>query len=387
MAIVQNSFYDFTPFPRDQSYPTMAHSRPDDIYGDLSFMGPDYQSEFPDMTSTYDSYSSAPAFATAAEMSYYDSTHLGVNGPKEYRTNTPASPSTSMSHSGDQSSSNFSHASATSGQSAASSTVGSPYSHTTQNLSTSDQWIENNALGINREFGTYHLQPTGAEHVPYDENKYSGSFVGELAKVPSFSPIISSPISFSPTSSSVSATSPIISQPLALDPPAMPVQDTIDRIIEEATSPSSAQPASPSSAISSFYPSPIAPQKIHPWPTPDQQPASSFKSPVTPASAHPYNSRSGSPYGRRRQDPPRRSSLSSEISTQSSPSLSHQPLVSQPSPNHNYGNHFQASFFKQSSGRFVAPLESSCWFFLLGSFCSLSLLLLSRSSKRPRHTH
>lgn len=85
-----------------------------------------------------------------------------------------------------------------------------------------------------------------------------------------------------------------------------------------------------------------------------------FKSPSTPASAYPKTPAvSHSPEDRR---PPKRAKQ------QPHPHVQHAPMAS-PAGN------FQTHFFAQSSGSFMPPIETSCWFSLL-QFCSrLSCIL------------
>ena len=338
---------------------------------------------FPDLiTSTYDSYPSTAAFTSAEAIGFYGHAPLGLEGPKDFGQAAPGSPSTSMSHSTDQASSNFSHASATSGQSAASSAVGSPFSHNTH-TGANEHWIAGSRLGNNpRDYHdfSYHLSTAGGEQIQYDD-KFPGSFVGELTQLPTFSPVIPSSASCSPISSTASSLSPVLCPSLALDTSMRTRRGIIDSIMEEGTTSPSATVTSPPSATSSFHHSP---NTSYSWPARKQR-ASSFRSPVTPASAIASRSRANSPYERRK------SSLSHENHTKSSsPPLLKQEFPSQISSNQAFGNHFQNTFFNQSSGSFIAPLESSCWCYLPRAFSFSSpfiLLHISYSSSKIFQLH
>ena len=392
MALVHTALSDFVLFPREQSFFDMS-----DQYQDDSFIHPTYgmSQTFPqDLTdlegSDYPMRRPTTSFTTN-QMSSHGMPHLVVEAPEKaakysiQRYTPSASPSTSTSQSLDHAPSIMSSTSCASIQSTASSAVGSPYSHPTHSQ---DQWMDPpHGLCIapnitqNDVFGsdTFSLSGFDNDQVAFEHDKFSGNFVGELQQVSStFSPIshvMQSPFSSAPASHSLVSTTPP-SHSLALDKSAGTAGITIDTILEEANSANGTRKPSdlisPRSAAPAVNPSPISKQPIHFARSPRQNPRH-YNSPITPASARsPSVSRVPSPFPVRR-DERRRGSLvdAGTSSTRSSPLISSRPPLSnqqsfatQIPPNNFYGIPFSTPFFGQSSGRFVAPLESSCWFSL-----------------------
>ena len=382
MALVHPVLSDFVLFPREQSF---FDSMPDEYLDDNNVHYP--QNMDPDLPQDYSnvytsSYTSHPTIlAYSAQSSSYEPSQLVVNGPKDMMKSvqpryTPStSPSTSISHSLEHAPSVLSTASA---QSTVSSAVKSSYSHTTQNLSDQYLWTDpQSGLCIAPSFDqnkiySYPLPDLESEQIMCD-SKYPGTFVGELQDISSTpdstSYILSSPISSSSTSRSViSSTFPFPPPPMGFETSMGPRNMTIDTILEEANDKIGTRPSStsPVSINSSVHQPPKAAQQIRSGRSPEG--VAGFSSPVIPAS--PFTSRASSPFLARQHEPHRRFSDSRNIvRTQSTPPTSHR---SHPYARHSFeyptnqghrGN-YQTPFFNQSSGRFIPPLESSCWFSL-----------------------
>ena len=234
------------------------------------------------------------------------------------RNATSTSPSASASQTLEHAPSNFSHASAASGQSTASSAVGSPYSQNQSLPAGQDQWVEM-GLGIGGGIaasemfppGSYQLTSAETDRAPFDD-KFHGSFVGESTHfshiATSASPTVASSVSCSPFSESCSTASPLT-----------------------ATSPD----------LGNF---------------------SNFKESSLPT------------------DSSQTSFIPNPGWSSTTPNFSSSPF---PSTVQRRGSQHHNTFFAQSSGNFVAPLESSCWFSLQTllhalAFCSLHVLIIIR---------
>ena len=370
MALVHDHSTDFVLFPREQSYFDLSDSRREELFG--QYISADMAQQFPDFTnSSYDSF--APVSTYTPVPSYY-APQVVLNGHDEnikqvsHRYTPQGSPSTSTS----QPPSTLSSASGASARSTASSAVGSPYSHATHSLNGHEQWGESaQGLGLvpsvlhnDGSFGHDSFVVPSLEHALfYDDDKFSSSFVGESQKLPSSSIATSLSISSSfPAVSSCSASQTIMpafaSSPSPVDPSACTHNVTIDTILEEVNStigtptpmvsPGTAPSPKPSSSMSQTR------MSAHETNT-------TFKSPTTPASAmSPYASGAASPFAA-----PGYGSRQHQKALPPSPTRSglyDWPTAPPASPNHTYRSQFQTSFFSHSSGRFVPPLESSCWF-------------------------
>lgn len=396
MALVHDSQNDFILFPRDQ-YLDMLESKQDDSFDSLAYSTIEMHHRLSDLTGTYDSYPSTTAFSNSA-LDYYEGGALNYavgiskeNDRLNQQRFTPGgSPSPSISQSFDQPPSILSSTSGASAQSTASSAVGSPYPHDTSQVSGHDNWSESHqglgiAPGISQHegFGTdlFALADLSSE-VVFDENKYSSnSFVGESSKI--FSSSVSSqmtlvPASISSCSFPQSLGSTLCASPLALDTSVGTRIVATDTIPEEhsgrirtpitgLTSPESAKSIK-SSPISLGSNGPRHRTILSP---PDQ---GVFKSPTTPASAmSPFNSRfTSSPSSRPHERSGNNIVSSIDLITQQPSSScsqfthSHTRLNKSPSrEGHSHFNQSHSPFFSQSSGRFIAPLDSSCWFSLL----------------------
>ena len=388
MAVIHNGSSDFVLFPRDHTFADMSDSQREETPFHY-YIGTDIQQPFPGLgSSTYDSYDPVSAYSMA-HSSQYGGNHLAVGAAKE--TSNPAasqrytpstSPSTSMSQSFDPAPSILSSASGASVQSTASSAVGSPYSHPTQSLPSQETSYEpHHGLGIAPGVVQNDHYPQDIFSVPgmdnetsFPRDKFPSSFVGELSAVSSSSILASygtiSPVSSSSLSSSFAPA--FDAAPLALDTSVGSV--TIDSILEEVNNKAGTYDclATPVS-ISSSNPSPTEGHARYLAKSNDQA-GNKFKSPTAPASAmSPLDSGATSPSAARRPEQPlQTTSTSSAMRSQKSPPNPSRrmhpygrPSPPPQSPSQAHAVQFQSPFFSQSSGRFVAPLQSSCWF----SFC------------------
>ena len=385
MALVQNCSSDLPFFPRDPSYFDMSDSRHDGGFDNYPFiMGADMQQDFADPSqSTYDSYANQPAYSSIEPPIYAQTPQFVLDGPKDNMQQVPqryehsASPSISMSHSLEHASSNLSHNSGASGQSTASSAVGSPYSQSTQSLPVHEQWLDHQGLGIASGMGNeaFNLEqfnlagPDIVDQLSFPNDKYPGSFVGEFNKVSSsrvsYSPVMSSPLSYSSLTSG-SAASSVPSPALAMETSVPSRRTTMDTIVEESNGSMGTPMYMPSPVMVSplmMSPATVQPSNLPSLPKRDRTP---FKSPTIPASAMPHGPPgASSSSAMRRVASRKRSYASSETGNPpASPSSAKRPTGPSISSNMAYGSRFQTPFFSQSSGRFVAPLESSCWFSL-----------------------
>lgn len=389
MALVHNSHNDFILFPRDQ-YLDMLESKQDDSFDTLAYSSLDMHQRLSNLTGTYDSYPSTAAFSNSS-LNYYGDGALNyaVGFSKEnerfnqQRFTPCGSPSPSISQSFDQPPSILSSTSGASAQSTASSAVGSPYPHDTSQVSGHENWSESHqGLGIvpgisqHEGFGTelFPLNDLSSEGV-FDQDKYSSnSFVGESNKILSSS--VSSrttlvPSSISSSSFPLGLESAVRSSPLALDTSVASRIDTIpsEHRIRSWTSMTDPESANSTDSSSTFFGS----YGLLHRPTFSSPAKDVFKSPTTPASAmSPLASRVSPPSGRRPHGTSGSNIVSPIDSTNQRPSSSCSQLAfSHGRPNKlpsrqglSHTNQSQSPFFSQSSGRFIAPLESSCWFSL-----------------------
>lgn len=390
----------------------MLESKQDDSFDSLAYSTFEMNQRLSNLTGTYDSYPSTAAFSNSS-LNYYEGGALNYavgfskeNEKLNQQRFTPCgSPSPSISQSFDQPPSILSPTSGASAQSTASSAVGSPYPHDTSQASGHENWSESHqGLGIvpgisqHEGYGTELFPLTDlSSEVVFDEDKYSSnSFVGESSKI--FSSSVSSrttlvPASISSASFPQGLESALCTSPLALDTSGATRILAIDTIPAEhcirsrtsMTDPESANSADSSSKFFGSY-------NLLRRPTFSSPVKDVFKSPTTPASAmSPLASRVSPPSSRRPHETSCSNIVSPIDSISQRPSSSCSQLTcSQPRPNKllsrqglPHSNQSQSPFFSQSSGRFIAPLESSCWFslftrvwfsFLLCSFVSLLIL-------------
>ncbi|MCJ1336257.1 hypothetical protein MMC09_001533 [Bachmanniomyces sp. S44760] len=390
MALVRDNIADFVLFPRDQVYPDMPGSRQEDNFTYCQARANE-PSQLALSASSCSGWASYEALASCMpdQDPYLDAFSPGVHTTKfAVRNDTPkytpsASPSTSMSHTFDNPPSILSSASGASAKSTASSAVGSPYSHATHSLHGHDQWTNSqHGLGIaqdpfQQDAFAQDSFPLSAMNndVIFDHDKFSGNYVGEFREIPSstvnsgdtMSPSFTSSSASSTSSSHVSAVLATSSPPLALDTSVGASNVTIDTILEEVNS----AIGTPTHVMSpESTPALYSPRVTHPFAS-TESPAiesNAFKSPTTPASAmSPFGPRSTSPFNPRKQGMKRSRSTASEVhrpypSPPQPPKRRHlyeRPIPSPNSPVQPVKAHFPTPFFIQSSGRFVAPLESS----------------------------
>lgn len=407
MAKVYNGVSDFLCFPRDQSYSATLQSREDDGLEEMqnNQLPPGNMLRhriFAGNTSTpFDSYHPAPAFSSGPST-YFGTQDMryerrkGNIGPSLRRHTPSGSPSPSISHAFDHPPSNLSSTSGASAQSTASSADGSPYALATQ-------WPDPlHGLGIapgtanGEAFSHDSFPPADSENDLRSEDSNFAHYVGEYQETvsPSFSTCQSIASSVSPISASQNSVLAFPSPPLALDTTVNTTMYTrhitIDSILDEANSKTQKrmQLVSPVSAAS-----PRLFLNKHQMISYVEQ-TSSFKSPITPASAvSRFSSRAISSHSPSDHVCLRHSSASTDdakAAEGSQCSASRPRLYSRPaSPcfcqvQSHYGQS-QNLFFGQSSGRFVALLESSCWFSLSSPFSIQEkiLSLISFSCFRP----
>ena len=405
MAKVYSSVNDFVLFPRDQSYmgtldPRLGesfdnmHYQPNAVsnmlrLGDFSGQASSSYESHPPLSA----YSTAPSAYFGAHNVPYE-TQKGNMGRPTRRQTPSGSPSPSISQAFDHSSalSSASGASAQStAQSTASSTDGSPYASARHVLPYEDKWSGHlHGLGIAPGI----VSSESISHDSFPPANFDNDLILEDSKFPNFVGECeqnSSSISLSPSfalsvfSRAAPQTSvPVIcSRQLALETTATTNDITIDSIPEEADSKvqTAVQLISPISAASAAA-SPTISISRHKASSPAQW-ESSLRAPTAPLSAasccrsrptSPQNSNRhvfpGSPivplHDVRAPRGPHQSSERCHPHKQSSspPIPQHQNLYGQP----------QSLFFYQSSGRFVAPLGSSCRFSLSSSFPSIKKL-------------
>ena len=345
-------------------------------------------------STSYESYPSVSAYSSAPSA-YFGAQNMPYETQKDnmgrsLRRQTPSgSPSPSISQAFDHPPSTLSSASGASAQSTASSADGSPYASATHVLSYEDKWSDPlHGLGIapgivnSESLSQNSFPPANFENDLMLEDSKFPHYVGECGEkfFQSFPLSQSFPSSVSSGLASQSFVPAFFSHPLALDTTTETKGATIDSILEEANSKIQKHvqlisPVSAASAVSASA-SPTSFPSKHRATSPTQR-ENSFRSPLTPASAvSRFPSRATSPHGSGDHI-----CLGNPIiplddvrvprSPQQSPERCHPYNRSTPSPISQYHAHYgqtRSPFFGQSSGRFVAPLESSCRFSLLSPF-------------------
>ena len=405
MAKVYSSVNDFVLFPRDQSYmgtldPRLGesfdnmHYQPNAVsnmlrLGDFSGQASSSYESHPPLSA----YSTVPSAYFGAQNVPYENQKGNMGRPM--RRQTPSgSPSPSISQAFDHSSalSSASGASAQStAQSTTSSTDGSPYASARHVLPYEDKWSGHlHGLGIapgivsSESISHESFPPANFDNDLILEDSKFPNYVGECEK--SSSSVFSSlPFALSVSSGLVPQTSvPLIcSRQLALETSAISNNITINSILEEVDSKvHTAMQLISSISAASAAASPTASTSRHKASSPAQG-ESSFRAPTTLLSAAsccpsrstpPQNSDGhvfpGSPivplHNARTPGGPQQSLERCHPCNPSSP-------LQSPQLQNLYG-HSQSPFLNQSSGRFVAPLESSCRFSLLLSFLFIKKL-------------
>ncbi|KAI9751839.1 MAG: hypothetical protein M1835_001166 [Candelina submexicana] len=312
----------------------------------------------------YDSYDPINAYSSA-QQPFYDTPRFVLDAPQDggHCQRTPSgSPATSASQSFDPPPSTLSSASGASIQSASSSAMGSPYSRASQILPGAEPWADpsKHGLGIgpsivqNDNFEHETSIPASLEHeLMFTDNKVPSGFVGN-----DFQAISSS---FPSSQSLVTASAPALVVNTTMAESGVTIDSILDEVNSDVTTPKSS--ISPSSAISAtashHSTSSHQATKEH----------GHFRSPTVPASIRATLSPiSYSPVTTQRRDF-RRSSLGSAGARKwdHSPSVSPKPSPSAKSsaqfvplePTQGPQFPYTSPFFVQSSGNFVAPLQSS----------------------------
>ena len=356
MALIHDSLGDFVLFPRDQVFPDLIAPPPTDNFGGFyhSSLGMDHRSQFVAPTrTTYDSYPVTTTHSTAA--AYYETSRTHLNSIKagdegSMPRPTPSASPSSMSQTFDPSSSVLSSTSGASAQSAASSVGGSPYARPTQQMPFQDKWSEPlQGLGISSGVAS-------GDFLGYDTSRQD--FVGEykeniLSSLPSTGASASS-ISLAPASQELSSLYYVPRSKLLAN--SHKEEMAIDAILREVgcTNTDQAPLMSPASSTSTTGPPTAFSGKDY-----DPEPPTDYRT-VSP----PLRNIASTTPQQLPMSPPQSGPPSVGMNT------SHGSLILPSASPTSFRNH-QDPFFSQSSGRFVAPLHSSCWF----SFASAFLLL------------
>lgn len=382
--IAQGRANDFVLFPSRQRQSDMLafeHSRHLQSYGRHFNMDPTFPGLDMHPYGTFGSNSSYVPVSSA----YFENPSFIVDAPQEslkhdqYR-HAP-SDSSSITTSQSSEASVLSTASGPSVPSASSSAVGSPYLGHAHAMPYQETWTDMNAgLGLggpailsHEGYGTDFVS-SGLDHeVIFPPDKLGANFVGEYPQISSAIKPASIAFSIASSHSRVPNDTPT----LALDTTSTSEASviTIDTILDRAnsavTTPKLSSPASGCSSIS-----PVVKSELDRRLSRDD---GNFKSPTTPASAKAttpstFSSSSNQPSRFAALPSPNSATVKSRMEPPVSPQLSRQQARSQPGQDpyqHIYASHFQSPFFAQSSGNFVPPLESSCWFPRESSFLQL----------------
>lgn len=337
-------------------------SRPQQSYFQPSSMdNPSMHDPFaPINLDSYGSLGSHPLFAQAPH-SFFDTPSFMVEAPPEMNKQAAvypsASPSMSTTRSTEHPPSTLSTASGPSLTSASSSAVGSPYSKATHGLPYQENWVPVPDT-LPQDFVTNGMDPD----MVFAQGKLPDTFVGECENVPSSFKPENGPI-FSPISPTIEPFPMFPSFNRSVEDQGQ--NESIDSVLTGAYTPTTPSPVNtPAMSYHSEFSSPLMPHGE------DSPPF--FKSPITPNSTK-HSMRSPAIPSRRRSrtyPAPVSGAKSFKQKKQSSGSVSSQLDFAE----HPRLGPFQDSFFRQSSGNFVVPLESSCWFFLADTPCSHLLL-------------
>jgi hypothetical protein len=277
--------------------------------------------------------------AMQASLSYYDphGLYLEPNGQKAMNfPHAPSSPSSMATCQSSEVMPSMSCASGPSVPSASSSAIGSPYMGAAQGFQ--EPWVDNPPYTSGLSPSTLLPEFIGCgvdTETPLSPEKYPTNphnFVGECDRISSS---IKSP-------STVSLSRLQCSEPVSASPCSIPFSG-------------GAPPKSPRFSVSA---SGSMASSTTPVPT--------FRSPGPPSPELPFRRRSLQPLV----------PSSGTKQARTSASLSPETPKSTPVPFH---GHFQHSFFSQSSGNFVPPLESSCRFFHCPLFCTFNVSSLAFS--------
>lgn len=375
--ISYDSIDDFVLFPSHETYPDVQghqEARHQDVYDGHQYTTHD---QFIDLAmTTYDSCAPVAALSSAP-AALYNGPQFIVDAPQDnlkyesYRYTPPRSPSNSATHSLDHPPSTMSSTSGASIQSTSSSAVGSPYSRSHHVVPSQEHWAETgHGLGIGsnilsqESFYSGDYATRSLEHeVIFAHEKLPSDFVGKSRMVSSSQGPVGSACLSSSLSDSFRHT---FIPALAVNTSVSGSDTTIDTILQEVNSQVGTPKleSSPDSAHPVFTPVELPPARAR---KPSPSTSEVFMSPSTPASATP--SRTRSPAVARRVVSQSPSFVDAGVKkVKSSPRASagrfpyDRPTPPPASPTIVSVGQFQTPFFSQSSGNFVAPLESSCWF-------------------------
>ena len=399
MADVYNSSADFVLFPRERlwsSFQSQSDEHSDTLYrNQAAVLTMNRHQDFSGRDNTsYDSYPQFPAYSPASSNFYTApdaplDQHKGHMVTTLQRATPSGSPSPATSQIFDQTSSNISSASGASANSTASSTDGSPYANATQAIDYQDKWSEPlHGLGIPEIVSTEGFRSTNFppnsfnDDLMLEDSKFA-NFVGEYSD--NFSPVPSrqSAGPSKPSSPALQVYHSVLSTSQTSETVDSVADVTIDSILKEANDriPRSATHLMSPVSVTSMATSPTFPEEKYPLASPKHH-EDAFKSPLTPASAtSQFPSRAPSPYPSTDHSSPQQFPASNgdarlRQDLPQSP-VTHRPQRRQTSSpisrSHFPFERIQNPFFSQSSGRFVAPLESSCWFSLC--FCCMHALI------------
>lgn len=370
---------DFVLYPGQEAYTNMQVSQQED-QGNLyvrSQYGMDGQ--FAELAmSTYDTAASLAAFS--APTTLYDAPHFVVDAPPESlkhgtcRYTPPGSPSNSATHSFDHPPSTMSSTSGASVPSANSSAVGSPYSRAMHVASSREPWSEiGHGLGFgpgivsHDAFYAGDYVTRGLEHeVIFAQDKLPSNFVGKSQEVsPSQASICSTPPSSSLSHSFHRTFTPVLALETSAAESGTRVGSIRKRVGSRTCSPRVDSPSDSGRPTDASMEQRAKRQRRS---SPEHTEV--FMSPLTPASATGPSAPAGRSSSMTPRSSPRKTPLVSAgaAKAKSSPVASPghllhgRPTPPPASPVVAHTRHFQTPFFSQSSGNFVAPLESSCWF-------------------------
>jgi len=386
--ISYDSIDDFVLYPGHEAYtdmPAQQQAIHEDVYNSQQYTLDD---QLVDMAmTTYESFTSVAALSSTP-ATFYDAPQFVVDAPQDslklgpYRYTPPGSPSNSASHSFDHPPSTMSSTSGASVHSANSSAVGSPYSRSTHIVPSREPWIESrHGLGIgpgivsHDSFCQGDYVSASLEHeVMFAQEKLPSDFVGKCAEVSSsYGPVRSASLPSLISNTCRHACTPALAVNTSIGGSGMTIDTILHEVNREAGIPD--MEPSPDSTRSTST-SPFVSRNRHPTKSSPKN-AEVFRSPSTPASATPsFVSRACSSALAPRTQSRGQSSVDAGVKkSKSSPRSSHgrflygRPTPPPSSPILAYAGQFQTPFFSQSSGNFVAPLESSCWFSYTTPLC------------------
>lgn len=376
--LVKENLQDFVLFPHKRPQPDMLaleSSRHQQSYGHHFSMDPNIHDPYPCLSlNSYDSFGSHASFSSAPG-SYFDTPSFIVDAPpdmikhEQYQQTPSGSPSIAPSRSTEHPPSTLSTASGQSVPSASSSAVGSPYSGAAHGVPYQDAWNEmNHGLGLvptivgNDSFVQDFVTSSMDSDIIFAHDKLPDHYVGEYANVSSLKSE-SIPFSASISQPAMCVSAPSLALSTSVEDSGMTIDTILDRANSAVTPPR--PDSSPVSGRSNSTSPTIRGGQATRTSSKDQR---GFRSPTTPASATPITHATYSPALTNR-----RHSLAQVIGatpSRNSPPFSPRmarssvPSPRPESPKQVYAGHFQNPFFAQSSGNFVPPLESSCWFSL-----------------------